>query len=507
MRAQFLHLSGPFRGQTVNYDEHRVLIGTSAEAGLRYPSGVNVLERHALLTFVPEGCSFYLKALDGEVFVNRWQIEEVILEMGDLVEFGVGGPKARFRICTQVGDVCKPVRQMLGDAMAVGQQSGMVASGQALAGDMVFRSTRSFKAASFIVVIAFALLGSYIGGVAGGKRVAKEQERAGARLEELHQQDLDRLREQLAEFRHLQAGQVTREEVAALRSDLESRAKVVDSLVARNQSLRRVLDEYSRGVCLIHGIYTFYGEADGVPVQLHQPDGSPLLVEYLGSGFRATADGMVLTNRHVMQPWWNNEVVAPLLMQGLAPRFVSITATFPGEMPKAVDPETIRISADDVDVARFRVDGLPETVPVLPRYEGELSAMRGSRVVVLGYPTGLNAVLARSEPSLVEEALSEASDTASLIEALARRKAVSPVITQGSLNEVRPRRLVYDAETTSGGSGGPVFGVNGLVIGVNFAITRDFDGSNYGVPIGFAAPLLDPALPPTMTEKSEQVGE
>lgn len=479
----------------MNYQQHRVLIGTSAEAELRYPSGVKVSERHALLTFVPEGCSFFLKALDGEVFVNRRQIEEVILEMGDLVEFGVGGPKARFRICTQDGDVCKPVRQMLSDAMAVGEQSGMVASGQSLAGDMVFRSTRSFKAASFLMVIAVAILGSYIGGLAGGKRVAIVQERAGSRLAELHQQDLDRLRDQLAEFHHLQAGQATREEVAALRSDLESRAKVVDSLVARNESLRRVLDEYSRGVCLIHGVYTFYGEADGVPVQLHQPNGSPLLVEYLGSGFRATADGMVLTNRHVVQPWWNNHAVAPLMMQGLEPRFVSLTATFPGEMPAAVDPETIRISADEVDVARFRVDGLPETVPVLPRFAGDLDAMRGSRVVVLGYPTGLNAVLARSEPSLVEEALSEAGDTETLIEALARRKAITPVITQGSLNEVRPRRLVYDAETTSGGSGGPVFGVSGFVIGVNFAITRDFDGSNYGVPIRFGEPLLDPALP------------
>ncbi len=52
------------------------------------------------------------------------------------------------------------------------------------------------------------------------------------------------------------------------------------------------------------------------------------------------------------------------------------------------------------------------------------------------------------------------------------------------------RRLVYDAETTSGGLGGPVFGPDGTVIGINFVITSDFDGSNFGVPIHFARKLL-----------------
>ena len=43
----------------------------------------------------------------------------------------------------------------------------------------------------------------------------------------------------------------------------------------------------------------------------------------------------------------------------------------------------------------------------------------------------------------------------------------------------------------SGGSGGPVFGAHGSVIGVNFAVTRDFTGSNFGIPIRYAKTLLD----------------
>ena len=111
-------------------------------------------------------------------------------------------------------------------------------------------------------------------------------------------------------------------------------------------------------------------------------------------------------------------------------------------------------------------------------------------MVLLGYPTGLNALLARSERALVEEVMQAATDTTTLIAELARRGAVAPIITQGALNEIKPRRLVYDAATTTGGSGGPVFGASGLVIGINFAITRNFDGSNFGVPISFARPLL-----------------
>ncbi len=99
-------------------------------------------------------------------------------------------------------------------------------------------------------------------------------------------------------------------------------------------------------------------------------------------------------------------------------------------------------------------------------------------------------MLARAEPELVSEALSAATNTKELIAELATRRAISPVITQGALNEVRERRLVYDAETMSGGSGGPLFGPDGSVVGVNFAVTRDFGGSNFGVPVHFARRLL-----------------
>ena len=129
-------------------------------------------------------------------------------------------------------------------------------------------------------------------------------------------------------------------------------------------------------------------------------------------------------------------------------------------------------------------------MPILPLFDGDPHALRGQRAIVLGYPTGINAVLAKADAEVAEEIASKAKDLTGLIAELARRGMISPVATQGALNDVQDKKLVYDASTTSGGSGGPVFGVAGTVIGVNFAILREFGGSNFGVPIRFAKELL-----------------
>ena len=488
MRPQLLHLSGPHRGRTITYAKEKLLLGTSEDADIRYPPGAGLSNRHAVLEFVEEGCSFYLRALEGQVFVNRQEIREVILEPGDLLEIGVGGPKLRFRIDYSDGNTCKPVRQMLRDARDVRGESGILAGTQSLRRD--FLGQISWRARlSILLVFAVIVVGAgHLGGFIGSKRTAKQQETLRAQQAELYDRELATIREQMEEFRRKQAGQASQQEVERLRADLARRAHVVDDLVQRNVALKQVLEVYTRGVCLLHGKFTFKVRQNDTLVPVVGPDGNPLELEYLGSGFLVSRDGSVITNRHVAEPWWNNSTVAPLLDQGMIPEFARLTATFPGKEPVVVDPTTIRLSADEMDVAVLQVT--VQDVPVLPLFSGDVRPMRGGRVVVLGYPTGLNAVLARADPDLVTEVLANATDTTDLIVELARRNAIAPVITQGALNEVREKKLVYDAETTSGGSGGPVFGPDGTVIGVNFAITYDFDGSNFGVPIRFARALV-----------------
>jgi serine protease Do len=73
---------------------------------------------------------------------------------------------------------------------------------------------------------------------------------------------------------------------------------------------------------------------------------------------------------------------------------------------------------------------------------------------------------------------------------LLRRNLIRPIVTQGHIGDVLADKIVYVAQTTSGGSGGPLINPDGAVIGVTFAVVNDFGGSNFGVPIRYAQPLL-----------------
>ena len=71
---------------------------------------------------------------------------------------------------------------------------------------------------------------------------------------------------------------------------------------------------------------------------------------------------------------------------------------------------------------------------------------------------------------------------------LASKAAVAKHITA-----LENRDLVYDARNAVGGSGSPLFGQTGRVIGVNFATFTEMPDQNYAVPIRFAFPLLERA--------------
>ncbi|HEX6812931.1 MAG TPA: trypsin-like peptidase domain-containing protein [Planctomycetota bacterium] len=473
MRAQLLHLSGADRGRTLTYEARVVRIGAApgCEAVIRSPG---VADRHAQIEFVQEECKFHLRRLDGQVFVNGAEVEEVILQDGDRIEFGPGGPMARFRIYVPLGAVCKPVHRMLADARDVGRVSGGAAATKTFTRDLLTQATRRLKITVPLTLVGAALLG-WLAGWFGGRlgHPAKADLVTRAELESLRKEQ--------------QANAVSHAELDALRAEQKKQQEELATLARANSVVLRIQKEWSRGVCLMHGVYRLRMPDQG----WFSLDGSePFEVEYTGSGFLASKEGHIITNRHVAAPWTEERRLTALIEQGVQPEFLLLTATFPGRAPVDVPQASIKRRADERDVALVQVDPKKiEGVPVLP-LQLEPVESEDQRAIVVGYPLGLGALLARANDQLVDDLRQRSATMSEAIAALAAAGQINPILTQGGISEEREEMIVYDAATTHGGSGGPVFGGSGLVIAVNFAIQPGFTGVNYGVPIRFARELL-----------------
>ncbi|CAN5724495.1 hypothetical protein BH24ACI3_BH24ACI3_09290 [soil metagenome] len=77
-----------------------------------------------------------------------------------------------------------------------------------------------------------------------------------------------------------------------------------------------------------------------------------------------------------------------------------------------------------------------------------------------------------------------------LINFLAQSRKIVPLTTQGAITDLDTRRIVHDAKTAEGGSGAPLFGQTGRVIGVNFGVFTQNTAVNMAVPVRFALELL-----------------
>ncbi len=67
---------------------------------------------------------------------------------------------------------------------------------------------------------------------------------------------------------------------------------------------------------------------------------------------------------------------------------------------------------------------------------------------------------------------------------------IAPLASGGIVAQVTPSAVVYDAETTRGGSGGPVVDLRHNVVAITSAVLTDFGGSNLAVPATHGRELL-----------------
>jgi DNA-binding response OmpR family regulator/S1-C subfamily serine protease len=298
-------------------------------------------------------------------------------------------------------------------------------------------------------------------------------------------------------------------------STLQSQLAAVDSRLLKLETegnvAQTIIQSYELSVCLIHVVLAFRDRTTGL--RLHYAEmtaggepttdehNNPLLsltgngpevhLDAFGTGFLVSASGQILTNHHVAEPWWQNDDLKEMLDQGLGPVIAEMTAYFP-DVPHGIAVNTEKISSvADVAVVKGNVAGLG--IRQIALADGRGSVVTGGPVVLLGYPTALDAILARAGTETLHSiATATKGDPKQVMEELARRRLIRPVTTQGHIGDVLPDKIVYDAQTTSGGSGGPLFNNEGKVIGINFAMVREFGGSNFAIPVGYGKSLLKP---------------
>jgi len=233
-------------------------------------------------------------------------------------------------------------------------------------------------------------------------------------------------------------------------------------------------------------------DSDGHPIYTVEGRGPEVRLDGFGTGFLAGPGGRALTNRHVAQPWWKDDDLSAMISQGVQPEISSITAYFPGNAA-AMHAEIEKISAEsDLASVQIALDGLSR--PVLPIDAAKNAAISGQSVISIGYATGLAAILARADEDTVQKIMKDSGgDVAQILDDLSRRALIHPLITQGHIGDVLEDKIVFDAQTSRGGSGGPLLNRDGKVIGVTFAILSGFGGSNFGIPIRFSGSLLSAA--------------
>jgi S1-C subfamily serine protease len=273
--------------------------------------------------------------------------------------------------------------------------------------------------------------------------------------------------------------------------------KQVHDLTAQVEQLKQdqampavVLNRYRNSIGYIYGVYQV-GFAKQRPTIRARVSGTGFLV----------GNGLIATNRHVAEPWFGDTEAQRLIDQGATAMLENLVVFFPGS-PTPVTLLSGSVSKTS-DLAILKVEFLDAVrgLPVLPLAKSPGSP--GQLVTVIGYPMGIAGMVAKS-PSGIYERLAYRHNDISAASELAALSLIRPSTTCGHLGDVVGEKLIYDAPTAHGGSGGPVFNSRGEVIGVNSAYMDGFTGGTIGVSVDSLRPLVQDAENQTKSDSAQQ---
>ncbi len=502
--AALIYLSGPRRGRTQKLAGSTFRIDPFDSAGVVITPADRTGGAARLGSLHRSGDSYELvMEADRGAWVNGSPVRTRLLAPGDLVEIE-SGPVFRFRLYPPGETVHKTVAEVFADCVECARHDGrpFILKAPGLMTEMLrelaTQTTLWFRAGVLIALTFIAVTIVYqVRQVQELETsLSREQARVAALADLLSRGERDKL---------------TRDDLAAVRAEIQQGLgqthERVAALEARSAAATRIIAEYSASVLFIQGSYGFVQEKTGRPLRvvpgpggepLRLPngeavmtldgDGPPVEINYTGTAFIVNDAGLLLTNRHVALPWESSEVAGTAKALGLKPVMRRMLGFLAGER----EPFDVRFvsASDSADLALLSCQEVTRLRPPLRLAAAPPSA--GDEVIVLGFPTGIRALLARAGDRFVAELAKRTDvDFWGVTRELAKAGLVTPLASRGIVGQATREAVVYDAETTSGGSGGPVVDLNGDVVAVNTAIIPEFGGSNLGVPIAHARELIE----------------
>jgi S1-C subfamily serine protease len=265
--------------------------------------------------------------------------------------------------------------------------------------------------------------------------------------------------------------------------DLQVQVHVLSQQVAQLQKEQGtpalVLSRYRNSIGYIYGVYQV-GFAN-------QP--STLRARVSGTGF-LVGDGLLATNRHVAEPWYGDSEAEELIHRGATAMLESMVVFFPNS-PTPLNLSAGAVSSNgDLAVLKIEDKSAVRGLAVLPL--AKANSLPGELVTVIGYPMGIAGMVAKSPTGIYQRLAYRHNDITAASE-LAALSLIRPSTTCGHLGDVVGDKLIYDAPTAHGGSGGPVFNSNAEVIGVNSAYIDGFSGGTLGFSVEALRPLIEEA--------------
>ena len=184
----------------------------------------------------------------------------------------------------------------------------------------------------------------------------------------------DELQKQAKDLRAKMANAGSGQGGATLQKQLDDTNARLQRIEQEGDSAQKLIRDDVQSICLLHISVAFRNQQNGQRLRyaglnqqgepLQGSDGNPILtlggngpevkLDVFGTGFPVGNSGRIVTNRHVAEPWWNNDELNEMASQGFLAEISSIHAYFPGD-PRAFAGEIQEISKD-TDLATMRID-------------------------------------------------------------------------------------------------------------------------------------------------------